>query len=801
VRSVWVTISLVLCGAIAVGCLWLWKSATGETAPWTGSQPAQPGEPTPDPSASGVGVPDPVDDTDASARMRSPPTLPGATPDTRIAAIDVLVVSGAIDAAFEPLADIDVSLIVAADQNRAITFVERTDPRGVAHFGVVGGDGHSVLATCGLGAEASATLAADQTVQTTLRIVPRLLVQGSVVDAGGRGIAGASIVLLPWVDRASDVPRLCHVGSSRADGSFRVGLAAGGRLAALHPDYSPSAMYFVRPDPDRTKPSPTVTLLLALLTQQVKLEGTVIDAAGLPVAGAEIECRGMGTVPPRAELAAPPQRASTDGEGAFLVQHLPPGRIEYTVRAAGHGSARHSIDTTPGQTAKIRVQLPPACEVHGHVRNTDGTPVANARVWSDVPGTLFSRTTATAADGSFRLRDLPPGDNLLTARAAQQAGAAPRQVAERLVLGPAAPTQWTAILDAAAAGRCVEGVVVDPTGAPLPEWRVVVRSHGNAEVTTTAADGRFVLAAPKAATVDVRVYAPGQQLMSFAAAIVRGVVPGERSLRITVDKDQPIAGMRGQVSTTAQQPVAATISCWHHERAEWVSFQAATDGTFGIDTVPPGTVDLQFDYTGHVTAHRAALTLVGGARLDLGVIELSAAGILHGTVCGPDGQAPALCQITIEYKEQQFVAEYVAGTYRFSAVPPGQHGLQVQGQGVAAATFTVEVQAGVEIQRNILLQAGVPRRFLANVPLQPGTLKAPEFAGLAIRAAAGKPTSWQAQAPISWTGSTGKAEWIAYMAPGSYEVVAWTRGDLEARKAVQFMPGDDSQVQLDLRRK
>jgi hypothetical protein len=31
--------------------------------------------------------------------------------------------------------------------------------------------------------------------------------------------------------------------------------------------------------------------------------------------------------------------------------------------------------------------------------------------------------------------------------------------------------------------------------------------------------------------------------------------------------------------------------------------------------------------------------------------------------------------------------------------------------------------------------------------------------------------------------------------------VAWTRGDLEARTIVQFVAGDDSQVQLDLHRK
>ena len=797
-RSAWLTISLVLCGAIAVGCWWSWKTATGEPSPWSGQQPSQQGERTPDPLASGVSASEPAGDTDAPAHVRALAAFPDAAPDTRIAAIDVLVAGGTAGVALEPLANVDVSLILAAEQARAITFVGRTDLHGIARFEVVGGDGHTVLATCGLGAEGSATLAADQTVQLTLRIVPRLLVQGSVVDAGGRGIANASIVLLPWYDPASDVPRLCRVGRSRADGSFRVGLAAGGRLGALHADYSPSPMYFVRPEPDRTKPSPTVTLQLALLTRQVRLEGTVIDAAGLPVPGAEIECRGMGTVPPGAELAAPPQRASTDRDGAFFVRHLPPGRIEYAVRAAGHGSVRCGIDTTPGQTVQVKVQLPPACEVHGHVRNTDGTPVANARIWSDVPGTLFSRMTVSAADGSFRLRDLPPGENLLTARAAQEAGAVPRQVALSLVLDPAAPTQWTAILDDAETVRGVEGVVVDATGAPLPQWRVVVRDQGTPEVATTAADGRFALPAPRAATVDVRVYAPGQQLMSFCAALARGVVPGT-PVTITVDKNQPVGAIRGRVSSTNQQPVAAKIICWHRERAEYVGFQAATDGTFSLDAVPKGTVDMQFEYAGYVPAQRPALDVAGGARVDLGLIELGAAGILHGNVCGPDGAAPPQCQVTIQLEDEQLVAQYGAGTYRFESVPPGSHELQIQGQGVAAASFTVEVQAGVELQKDIHLLAGVPRRFLAIVPLQPGALRAPEFAWLAIRST-GKSASWQAQAPISWTGSTGKAEWIAYMATGSYEVVAWTSGDLEARTVVQFVFGDDSQVELQLRK-
>ena len=44
-RSVWLTISLVLCGAVAVGCWWLWKATSIQTPPWTGSQSTGSAEP------------------------------------------------------------------------------------------------------------------------------------------------------------------------------------------------------------------------------------------------------------------------------------------------------------------------------------------------------------------------------------------------------------------------------------------------------------------------------------------------------------------------------------------------------------------------------------------------------------------------------------------------------------------------------------------------------------------------------------------------------------------------------------
>jgi hypothetical protein len=50
-------------------------------------------------------------------------------------------------------------------------------------------------------------------------------------------------------------------------------------------------------------------------------------------------------------------------------------------------------------------------------------------------------------------------------------------------------------------------------------------------------------------------------------------------------------------------------------------------------------------------------------------------------------------------------------------------------------------------------------------------------------------------------GETAEVKFVAWMAPGTYEAVAWTASGLEARQTVVFAAGDDSEVRLTLARK
>jgi hypothetical protein len=246
----------------------------------------------------------------------------------------------------------------------------------------------------------------------------------------------------------------------------------------------------------------------------------------------------------------------------------------------------------------------------------------------------------------------------------------------------------------------------------------------------------------------------------------------------------------------------ATIDCWHHERREWARFPAGATGSFELDHVPAGTIDLEFEHPGHTVHKRRGVRVEPGQVVDLDTIELALAGSLSGTVTGPTGLSPDGCELTVFVEgvggadDERQLAEYAAGTYRFAALPPGRHTLQVQGTGLAAATFSVTIEAGIDKQQDIVLAQGVRRRIVVHAPADAG-----QRVALALRPA-NAPMRWLSMAPIERTAANqaGTAEFVAYMAPGSYEALAWTRSGHRADGQVQFTYDDEPAVELWLSR-
>lgn len=786
----WVTIGLLALAGI-LGA-WSMRRASSSTAvPWTASASNQP---IPQPPSAPGAEPAAVD-PDETAPPPRVEVRTGPAEDDRVALVDVQVEQSLADTV-RPLPFVEVELASGDIQLPA-----RTDGNGRAQFAVQGGHGHEATVRCPLGAAARLTLSAEAPTSLLLTIRPRAIVRGSVVDATGAPIPNATIVLLPWQGVGDDSPAPWRVGTSAADGSFEVGIAQGGRIGAHHRANGPSAMHLVQLTNPPVDPPPVVTLQLVLLATPAQVSGTVCDHRGQPVAFAELEFDAIGKPPPGADRCSVPQRARTDAHGTYVVTRLLPGTTAWGARARGHGPRSGTLRLDPGQAARFDIELPPACTLEGSVLFADGEPAA-AIVVAGEAGAFTAVAARTLADGSYRLRDLAPGPVRLTANALRTPGARRGTASTTLELAPDRANEWLATLVSEDLPPNLHGRLVDANRQPLASWRVVAWPAGRNKPTqaATAADGAFALAVPPATRVALRAYAPGTSLRSFADAVQRDVDPSAGPVEFVVTRIEP-GQVVGRVVANDGAAVPARIGCWHYERAEYVSLQAAADGTVQC-RVPPGTLDLLFEHPGCASAARRDLLIVSGQTLDLQTVALGAGGTLFGTVLGPGGRAPDECVVTAlsddeARRGQRFQAEYRAGTFRFPTLPTGNYSLLVQGPSLAAARRAVSIEADHETAVDVVLEVGVPRHL--KVILPPG---APGAIALALRPPNQREPQWLATVGAQQEGPGERwVDFLACLAPGSYEAVAWATGGWEARQPVAFGEGDDSEIVLELRPK
>lgn len=717
--------------------------------------------------------------------------------DSRIATLEVVVVGqiGSERPVRVQFRDVDVEITGRGDAE-ARSLRATTDAQGIARFEVRGGAGRLARATSGPTTTAAAELRADSITRITLTLQTRVLVQGRVVDESGQTIADADLVVLPW-DLPGQPARLRKVGRSLADGSFSVPLAFGGRVGAMHSGFAASALYTIPPPTDPNAPPVSFALELVLSTRAASLAFAVVDAADRPIAHAEVELRHCEPPPPGATLAGAPRRHRTDEGGRTTFTDLRPGCIDYIVRRRGHASARGRTPVEFGTTASLVVRLGPACEVHGFVRTPDGTKVVGARVTADAAG-VDAEVTTTDAEGAFRLVDLAAGEHRLTAR--EPGGSTPRttplrRTATTIQLTPGQVGNWVAVLDQVDDDG-VRGTVTDRDGRPLAAWRVAVRGGGLVGSATTDRDGTFRAPRPGSGLVDVLTYPPETEPGAFAWSVHPGLDPEAAPLTIVVDPDARFTAMRGTVVSTDRAPLTATILVRHHERHETARFQALTDGSIRVTRIPPGTIDVHVEHPGRSPMTRAQLHADASQPIDLGLVVLGEAAVMHGRITGPGGRSPETLEVALQTKDRRILAEYTAGTYRFPALPPGEHQLQIQGPGVAAASFPVRLTAAIDTEQNVELLAGVPRRIVVRTPRRPT-----QRVYVAVRIA-GENVSWNGAGdcrPADDDPTDGVAEFVAFMAPGAYEVLAWTADSWEARTPTTFVAGDDGPVTLVLR--
>ncbi len=343
---------------------------------------------------------------------------------------------------------------------------------------------------------------------------------GRVVDIAGAPVADARV----WaVGGRWDLPETVAAANTDAQGHFVLPRAwdhpaaneaiAGGwfGLFARGPDGRVGWLATVRRRDDAGKEN----ALEIAIGPVGEVRGRVIDHDGRPIAGVWVSPiqfsrpgdSGSGdSFKPCPEALAPYIR-KTAADGSFVLEGIPPSaRLKAAFCVEGRGDLRFIWDTTRPVTFTLddrlgRIQgrieppdargLPGRISVRAELRQSPGNTAAAPEQ------TQHFRTVPAAADGSFRIDDLPPGRYLVDADFDRHAPFVARPV-ESVELGPGAVAEVAIRLERLAT---ITGRVVDAgTGKGMAEVSVRCyrsdrgKSLEDGRRARTDAEGRYTIA-------------------------------------------------------------------------------------------------------------------------------------------------------------------------------------------------------------------------------------------------------------------------------------------------------------------
>ncbi len=234
-----------------------------------------------------------------------------------------------------------------------------------------------------------------------LRLHRATRISGRVLDTDGEPLAGVNVqaffegsnpelthAAIPPCESSYD-PRSAVTGT---DGRFAFESLEPGRfdIQVAGPGEDSSQLVRRRGEPGRGIEG----LEFILARKSVPVEGRIVDADGVPVAGASVIL----------ERALPSADTQTDSAGEFRFSGILSGKSHLEVRHPDHGWIEKDVEIEE-RPVRLDLQLPPVTLVQGRIVGADGTPVKKVSLkcggWWDID---------VAPDGTFRFA-VPPGEH------------------------------------------------------------------------------------------------------------------------------------------------------------------------------------------------------------------------------------------------------------------------------------------------------------------------------------------------------------------------------------------------------
>lgn len=278
----------------------------------------------------------------------------------------------------------------------------------------------------------------------------------------------------------------------------------------------------------------------------ISLAGSVVDARGVPVAGARVSTGDRWQDGPALEgkwqIHPHPSTATTDARGEFRLSLFRNAQQDLCVTAPGQPPSATRI--APSAT-RATIRLPRPAVLTGRLVGPDGLGLSAAALYLELGTPLSELRTETDEAGRFHFELVPPGDLRIRAH--------PREpelsLVRSLVCEEGAALELGELQ--ATATHSIRGQALED-GEPAAGWRVVLqedsavlgRTVGAPSVTETRADGSFEFKACGAARYRAWLLEPDEG-DGPARATVKELRPGDASVRLEAVPAR--ATLRGRV--------------------------------------------------------------------------------------------------------------------------------------------------------------------------------------------------------------------------------------------------------------